>query len=91
MKRFILLAAVAAFAASTGWAQVLDKPAATVRLTKTESITVSQLQKIVASMEAQARRALTKDERKQLLDQLIDHALIEQAADRDKISSPTQS
>ncbi len=86
MKRFVLLAAIAAFAASTGWAQVLDRPAATVRLTKTQSITVSQLQKVVASMEAQARRALTKDEKKQLLDQLIDRALIEQAGDRDKIS-----
>lgn len=85
MRKPVLLAALAVFIASMSWAQVLDRPAATVRLTKTESITVSQLQKVVAPLEAQARRTLTKDERKQVLDQLIGTALIEQAGDRDKI------
>ena len=86
MRRSILLAALAVLVASGGWAQVLDRPAATVRLTRTQSVTVSQLQKIVGPMETQYRRSLTKDERKQVLDQLIGTALIEQAADRDKIA-----
>ncbi len=85
MRKLVLLAALAVLVASMGWAQVLDRPAATVRLIKTQSITVSQLQKVVAPLEAQARRPLTKDERKQVLDQLIGTALIEQAGDRDKI------
>lgn len=86
MKRLILFAAFAILALPLASAQVLDRPAATVRLTKTQSITVSQLQKVVAPMEAQARRTLTKDERKQILDRMIDTVLIEQAGDRDKVS-----
>jgi parvulin-like peptidyl-prolyl isomerase len=66
-------------------AQALDKPAATVRLTKTESITVSLLQKTAGAMEAQAKRSLTSDERKQLLDALIGNILILQAAARDNV------
>jgi foldase protein PrsA len=86
MRRSILLAALAGLITSIAWAQVLDRPAATVRLTKTQSITVSQLQKIVGPLETQYRRTLTKDERKQVLDQLIGTALIEQAGDRDKVA-----
>jgi len=85
MRRILFLAAFTAFVTPTIWAQVLDRPAATVKLTKTQSVTVSQLQKIVGSLEAQYRRTLTKDERKQVLDQLIGTVLIEQAGDRDKI------
>jgi len=66
-------------------AQVLDKPAATVRLTKTESITVSSLQKTATAMEAQAKRSLTSDERRQLLDALVGNILILQAAARDNV------
>ena len=86
MRKSILLAALAAFLTSTAWAQVLDRPAATVRLVKTQSITVSQLQRVVGPLETQYRRTLTKDERKQVLDQLIGTVLIEQAGDRDKIA-----
>ena len=85
MRRILFLAAFTAFVTPTIWAQVLDRPAATVRLTKTQSVTVSQLQKIVGPLETQYRRTLTKDERKQVLDQLIGTVLIEQAGDRDKV------
>jgi parvulin-like peptidyl-prolyl isomerase len=87
MKRSVPVAALAlaVFLGSAAWGQVLDRPAATVRLTKTQSITVSQLQKVVGPLEVQYRRALTKDERKQVLEQMIGTALIEQAADRDKV------
>jgi parvulin-like peptidyl-prolyl isomerase len=76
---------LACLLAPTLWAQVLDKPAATVRLTKTQSVTVSQLQKVVAPLEAQAKRTLSKDERKLALDSLVSTLLIEQAAERDKV------
>jgi len=85
MKRIILAAVLASAIIPLLAAQVLDKPAATVRLTKTESITVSMLQKTVAAMEAQAKRALATEERKQLLDALIGNALILQAAARDNV------
>ncbi len=85
MRKPVLLAVLAVLIASTAWAQVLDRPAATVRLIRTQSITVSQLQKAVAPLEAQYRRTLSTDERRQVLDQMIGTVLIEQAGDRDKV------
>jgi peptidyl-prolyl cis-trans isomerase SurA len=85
MKRLIILAAMACLLVPSLGAQSLDKPAATARLTKTESVTVSQLQKAVAAMETQAKRSLTKDERRQYLDVLIGNLLLLQAAGRDNV------
>jgi len=85
MKRFLILATILVVASSVGWAQALDKPAATARLTKTASVSVSQLRKALAPFEAQAKRALTLDERKMVLDKLVVTLLIGQAAERDKI------
>ncbi len=85
MKRLISAALLGCALVPALWAQVLDKPAATIRLTKTESISVSLLQKTTAAMEAQAKRSLTVPERKQLLDALIGNALILQAAARDNV------
>jgi parvulin-like peptidyl-prolyl isomerase len=85
MKRFLVLSAILAIAAVAAGAQAIDKPAATVRLTKTESVSVSQLKKAIAPFEAQAKRALTADERKLVLDKLVSTLLIGQAADRDKV------
>jgi len=86
MRKIIPLAVLAVLFASAAWAQVLDRPAATVRLIRTESITVSQLQRVIAPLEAQYHRALSGDERKQVLDQMIGQSLIEQAGDRDKVA-----
>jgi parvulin-like peptidyl-prolyl isomerase len=85
MKRFFSLAALACLLTPSLGAQVLDKPAATVRLTKTESVTVSQLQKVVSPLEAQAKRPLTREERRLALDSLVSTLLIVQAAERDKV------
>ncbi len=85
MKRFLILATILAVASTAAGAQAIDKPAATVRLTKTASVSVSQLRKALAPFEAQARRALTLDERRIVLDKLVVTLLIGQAAERDKI------
>jgi parvulin-like peptidyl-prolyl isomerase len=85
MKRPLVLAAILALASSALWAQAIDKPAATARLTKTASVTVSQLRKAIAPFESQAKRALTLEERKLVLDKLVTTLLIGQAAERDKI------
>jgi parvulin-like peptidyl-prolyl isomerase len=85
MKRIILCAVMVCALVPLLSAQVLDKPAATFRLTKTESITVSLLQKSEAEFEAQLNRPLTLDERKQLLDNLINTRLLLQAAARDNV------
>ena len=85
MKRIILIAVISCALVPLVAAQVLDKPAATVRLTKTESVTVSALQKTATAMEQQAKRTLTLDERRQLLDALVGNILILQAAARDSV------
>jgi parvulin-like peptidyl-prolyl isomerase len=85
MKRQLVYVLMILCAAAAAGAQALDMPAATVRLTKTESVTVSQLKKAIAPYETQAKRALTVDERKMVLDKLVTSLLIGQAADRDKV------
>jgi parvulin-like peptidyl-prolyl isomerase len=85
MKTSIALAALLTLGAGLSWGQALDKPAATVKLTKSEVVTVSQLQRQVAPLETQAKRDLTVAERKEVLNGLIARALIQQAAERDKV------
>ncbi len=84
-KTIVVPALLLAVTAAIAGAQSLDKPAATVKLTRSEVVTVSQLQRQIAPLEAQAKRALTADERKQVLDGLIARILIQQAAERDKV------
>ncbi len=85
MKRLFVSVAVLAAAVCAAAAQPIDKTVATVRLTRPQVITVLQLRRQVDPLEAQARRPLSKDERKLVLDGLVARALIEQAAERDRI------
>jgi parvulin-like peptidyl-prolyl isomerase len=52
---------------------------------KTASVSVNQLKKALVPFEAQAKRSLTLDERKLVLDKLVVTLLIGQAAERDKV------
>ena len=85
MKRICLLFLMAALAAGAVSAQNDMQTVATVKLTKTEPITVKQLKNEIALLEAQARRPLSADQKNQLLDGLINQRLVMQAAERDKI------
>jgi len=69
------------------FSQTLDTTIATVRLIRLEAITVSQLQAQVGPLETQAGHPLSADEKSQVVDQLVQRALIEQAAERDKVSA----
>jgi peptidyl-prolyl cis-trans isomerase SurA len=73
------------FSGSSLLAQTLDKPVATVRLVRTQVISANQLRVQLVPLEARNARALTAEERAQVVDLLIQRALIEQAAERDKI------
>ncbi|MDR2468432.1 MAG: peptidyl-prolyl cis-trans isomerase [Spirochaetaceae bacterium] len=59
---------------------------ATVRLTKTEPITVKQLKNEVDSIEKMTGRSLTVAERREVLDSMINQRLALQGAERDRIS-----
>jgi peptidyl-prolyl cis-trans isomerase SurA len=85
MKRIFVFCLFLAAGAASLFAQAIDKPAATVRLTKPEAITVKQLRKLVDPLEDRTKRQLSKEERIQVLDNMINRDLLEQAAERDKV------
>ena len=64
-----------------------DKPVATIRLTRTQVITASQLARRLALPQTQAQRELSREEKSQYLDQMVIRALVEQAAERDRIAA----
>jgi len=86
MKRIAFSALLASFLAAWGFAQAELQPAAIVNLTKTEPITVRQLRTEVERMEKSARRPLTEQERRDVLDMMINEKLAIQAAERDRIT-----
>ena len=85
MKHLSFLVLFFAFCAVFGFAQADLQPAAIVKLTKSEPITVKQFRTESERMEKIAGRALSENEKKQVLDAMIDERLVLQAADRDKI------
>jgi parvulin-like peptidyl-prolyl isomerase len=86
MKRLILFIFTLSLLIGTAAAQNDLQPAAIVRLTKSEPITVKQLKTEVERMEKSAGRALNSQERRQVLDVLINEKLAIQAAERDRIT-----
>jgi parvulin-like peptidyl-prolyl isomerase len=86
MKRIALGVLFFVFSAVFGFSQSDLQPAAIVKLTKTEQITVKQFRTEVERMEKTAGRTLNESEKKQVLDAMINERLALQAADRDKIT-----
>jgi parvulin-like peptidyl-prolyl isomerase len=85
MKRLFLTVIWCVLGGWAAFAQSDLQPAAIVNLTKSEPITVKQLRTEVERME-KGRRPLNADERRQVLDVMINEKLAIQAAERDKIS-----
>jgi len=86
MKRIAVIAILALFTAVSGFSQANLQPAATVNLIKTEQITVGQLRTEVERMEKATNRTLTREERRQVLDVIINERLVMQAAERDRVT-----
>jgi hypothetical protein len=85
-KVMCLALALALFGAATVGAQVSDmQPVATLTLYKTEAISVKQLRARIESLEKMSQHTLTRDERRQALDMMVDELLILQAANKDKL------
>jgi parvulin-like peptidyl-prolyl isomerase len=85
MKRFITLFVLIPLFAGMAGAQSDLQPAAIVRLTKSEPITVKQYKTEVERMERGLRRTLSTQERREILDAMINEKLVIQAAERDRI------
>ena len=86
MKKIFAVLSILMFATFGVFAQADLTPLAVVKLNKNESITVKQLKIRCEAYEKQIGRALTVDERKQVLDTLIEEALIVQAAGKAGLS-----
>ena len=86
MKHLSFLTLFFVFSSVFCFAQADLQPAAIVKLTKSEPITVKQFRTQLETIEKAASRSLTLDEKKQLLDSMIDERLVIQAAERDKIT-----
>lgn len=86
MKRLLMTALCAVLAAGFATAQADLQPAALVKLTRTEPITVKQLKAEVQKIEAETSRTLSAAERRQVLDVMINERLALQAAERDKVT-----
>ncbi len=88
MKKIIAVLSVLLFTTITVFAQSEIQPIAVVKLNKSDSITLKQLKTRCQIYEKQIGRSLTVDERKQVLDTLIEEKLIVQAAVKAGISVP---
>ncbi|MBP7263474.1 MAG: peptidyl-prolyl cis-trans isomerase [Spirochaetia bacterium] len=87
MKKPLIVLLMAATLASLAIAQTLGTPMATVKLTKTEIISVKAFTDTVAKYEAVKKATLTEDERKALLDEMINDVLFYQMCERDGIKA----
>ena len=80
MKKIPLIIILAALAAPI-FAQIIDKPVASIRLERPELITLSQLEIKIALIESQTQQKLKTEDRKAILKALIGERLILQAAE----------
>ena len=86
MKHIFLPVMLCALGGLPVFAQADLQPAAIVNLSRSEPITVKQLRTEVELRERGAGRALNADERRQILDIMINERLAIQAAERDRIA-----
>jgi len=68
------------------YSEVIDKPVARIKLTKTEIIYLSEFKDIIDSMEVKMKRPISLKDRKVVLDKLIDEKLLIQAAKSENIT-----
>jgi len=85
MKRIVSTLALVALLGGAAAAQADLQPIANVKLQKTEPITMKQLKTRVEAYQKELGRVMTVDERKKVLDTLINEKLVVQAAERDGI------
>lgn len=83
--RKLLIICLALFTAGTGFSQIIDKPVATVTLQKRVVITQKQLRQQITLLEKELGTPVAPENRKQILDVMINGILVSQAAERDGV------
>ncbi len=85
MKRFVFTVALGLVLTGAVFAQSELQPIANVRLLKSEPITLKQLKSRVDAYQKELGRVMTLDERKKVLDTLINERLVVQAAEKEGV------
>ena len=88
MKKIIAVLSILLFAGFAAFAQSDLQVLAIVKINKNESITLKQIKTLCVGYEKQLGRSLTVEEKKQLLDGLIEEKLIVQTAVKAGVSIP---
>ncbi len=83
MKKTIFLLTMLVLSATLSGQSLLDRPAAKIKLYETEIISSKKVNQNVALLEANTGSALTIEKKKEVLNSMIDTALVLQAARRD--------
>ena len=86
MKHILLLSAVLLLGSHSLFAQLIDKPVATIKLSKFEVISVKQFRQQIEDLEMRTKNKLSTADRRKLLDLLISEMLITQAAAMENIT-----
>jgi peptidyl-prolyl cis-trans isomerase SurA len=86
MKRILSIVLLVLCASPVVFAQIIDKPVATVKLTKVEVISAKQFRQKIEALEARTGQVISLEDRKKLLDLLVSEILINQAAAKDGIT-----
>jgi parvulin-like peptidyl-prolyl isomerase len=87
MKRLAAIVLLSVVGASVLFAEIIDKPVATVKLTKIEVISVKQFRQKIEALEARRGSPIPVEEREKLLDLLVSEILINQAAAKDNVTA----
>jgi parvulin-like peptidyl-prolyl isomerase len=90
MKRTTAIVLLVLLAAPGVFAQVIDKPVATVRYTKVEVISAKQFRQKIEALEQRSGSTISLEDRKKLLDLLISEILINQAAAKEGVTVSTE-
>lgn len=83
MKKLIFFLTVLIFSTSLFGQSLLDRPAAKIKLSETEIISSKKVNQNIALLEANGGSPLSVDKKKEVLNSMIDTALVLQAAKRD--------
>ncbi len=86
-KRIALFAALLLSGSGLLFADVIDKPVATVKLTRLEVISAKQFRQRVELLEERSRTTISLEDRKKLLDLLVGEILIKQAAAQENVTA----
>lgn len=88
MKKSILTIFLMIISLSLFGQSLLDKPAAVIRLVETEIISSKKVNQSITLLEAKAQRSLTEEEKLNVLNSMVDSAIVVQASRRANMSIP---